>query len=186
MPNPPTVPSVTPGGDEATIPREMDTNFYGPLHMARAIAPALGANGRGRNPQRHLGSVVVHPPGGRRTPRRRPRAWALADSTPLELAAQGTHVVAVHMGLVDTDMASGWTHPRSHRRTSQTRASTPSSPVGRRSTMASVNVFEVRAEGGRLRSGASGPSLTAHRRASSPEWLPVCPGPGQRRATTGE
>ena len=36
----------------------------------------------------------------------------LTDSTRLELAAQGTHVVAVHMGLVDTDMASGVQAPK--------------------------------------------------------------------------
>src|SRR3954470_9519945 len=34
-------------GDEATIRREMDTNFYGPLLMTRAFAPVLGANGGG-------------------------------------------------------------------------------------------------------------------------------------------
>ena len=34
-------------GDEATIRREMDTNFYGPLLMTRAFAPVLAANGGG-------------------------------------------------------------------------------------------------------------------------------------------
>ncbi len=34
-------------GDEATIRREMETNFYGPLRMTRAFAPVLGSNGGG-------------------------------------------------------------------------------------------------------------------------------------------
>jgi NAD(P)-dependent dehydrogenase (short-subunit alcohol dehydrogenase family) len=41
-----------------------------------------------------------------------PRLGQLSDSTRLELAAQGTHVVAVHMGLVDTDMAKGIEAPK--------------------------------------------------------------------------
>ena len=36
----------------------------------------------------------------------------LTDSTRLELASQGTHVVAVHMGLVDTDMTEAVRAPK--------------------------------------------------------------------------
>jgi len=36
----------------------------------------------------------------------------LTDSTRLELAAQGTHVVGVHMGLVDTDMSQWMNAPK--------------------------------------------------------------------------
>lgn len=34
-------------GDEETIRREMDTNFYGPLRMTRAFAPVLARNDGG-------------------------------------------------------------------------------------------------------------------------------------------
>ncbi|WP_214059252.1 SDR family NAD(P)-dependent oxidoreductase [Nocardioides aquaticus] len=39
--------SLLVAGGEATIGREMDTNFYGPLLMTRAFAAILGAHGGG-------------------------------------------------------------------------------------------------------------------------------------------
>lgn len=99
-------------GDEATIRREMDTNFYGPLLMTRAFAPVLGANGGGAilNVVSAL-SWFTAPTAGAYAASKA-AAWALTDSARLELAAQGTHVVGVHMGLVDTDMASGMQAPK--------------------------------------------------------------------------
>ena len=99
-------------GDEATIRREMDTNFYGPLLMTRAFAPVLRANGGGAvlNVISAL-SWFTTPTAGAYAASKA-AAWMLTDSTRLELAAQGTHVVAVHMGLVDTDMARGIQAPK--------------------------------------------------------------------------
>jgi NAD(P)-dependent dehydrogenase (short-subunit alcohol dehydrogenase family) len=92
-------------GDEATIRREMDTNFYGPLLMTRAFAPILRANGGGAvlNVVSALSWFTLPTAGAYAASKA--ATWMLTDSTRLELAAQGTHVVAVHMGLVDTDMA---------------------------------------------------------------------------------
>jgi NAD(P)-dependent dehydrogenase (short-subunit alcohol dehydrogenase family) len=100
------------GGDEATIRRELDTNFYGPLLMTRAFAPILGANGGGAilNVISALSWFTL--PAGGAYAASKAAAWMLTDSTRLELAEQGTHVVAVHMGLVDTDMASGMEAPK--------------------------------------------------------------------------
>lgn len=99
-------------GDEAAIRREMDTNFYGPLLMTRAFAPVLAANGGGAilNVVSALSWFAV--PGAGAYAASKAAAWMLTDSTRLELAAQGTHVVAVHMGLVDTDMAKGADGPK--------------------------------------------------------------------------
>lgn len=99
-------------GDEATIRREMATNFYGPLLMTRAFAPILGSNGGGAilNVISALSWFALPAAGAYAASKA--AAWALTDSTRLELAAQGTHVVAVHMGLVDTDMASGVEAPK--------------------------------------------------------------------------
>jgi NAD(P)-dependent dehydrogenase (short-subunit alcohol dehydrogenase family) len=99
-------------GDEATIRREMDTNFYGPLRMTRAFAPILAANGGGAilNVVSAL-SWFTAPSAGAYSASKA-AAWVLTDSTRLELAAQGTHVVAVHMGLVDTDMSKGVEAPK--------------------------------------------------------------------------
>jgi NAD(P)-dependent dehydrogenase (short-subunit alcohol dehydrogenase family) len=99
-------------GDEATVRREMDTNFYGPMLMTRAFAPILGSNGGGAilNVLSAL-SWFTAPTAGAYAASKA-AAWVLTDSTRLELAAQGTHVVAVHMGLVDTDMAKGVEAPK--------------------------------------------------------------------------
>ena len=99
-------------GDEATIRREMDTNFYGPLLMTRAFAPVLAANGGGAivNVVSALSWFTL--PGAGAYAASKAAAWVLTDSARLELAAQGTHVVAVHMGLVDTDMSSGLDAPK--------------------------------------------------------------------------
>ena len=99
-------------GDEASIRREMDTNFYGPLLMTRAFAPILGSNGGGAilNVISALSWFSV--PGAGAYAASKAAAWTLTDSTRLELASQGTHVVAIHMGLVDTDMAKGMDAPK--------------------------------------------------------------------------
>lgn len=99
-------------GDEATIRREMDTNFYGPLLMTRAFAPILASNGGGAilNVISALSWFTL--PGAGAYAASKAAAWVLTDSTRLELRQQGTHVVAVHMGLVDTDMTKGMEAPK--------------------------------------------------------------------------
>ncbi|WP_134767836.1 SDR family oxidoreductase [Nocardioides sp. 1609] len=99
-------------GDEAAIRREMDTNFYGPLLMTRAFAPVLAANGGGAILNVISALSWFTAPGAGAYAASKAAAWALTDSTRLELAAQGTHVVAVHMGLVDTDMARSLQAPK--------------------------------------------------------------------------
>jgi NAD(P)-dependent dehydrogenase (short-subunit alcohol dehydrogenase family) len=99
-------------GEEAMVRREMDTNFFGPLLMTRAFAPILGANGGGAilNVVSAMSWFAV--PGAGAYSASKAAAWVLTESTRLELAAQGTHVAAVHMGLVDTDMARGLDAPK--------------------------------------------------------------------------
>lgn len=99
-------------GDEAMIRREMDTNFYGPLLMTRAFAPVLAANGGGAILNVVSALSWFTAPGAGAYAASKAAAWALTDSTRLELAAQGTHVVGVHMGLVDTDMTKGVDAPK--------------------------------------------------------------------------
>ncbi|WP_336033232.1 SDR family oxidoreductase [Geodermatophilus sp. FMUSA9-8] len=99
-------------GDEAAIRREMDTNFYGPLLTTRAFAPALRANGGGAVLNVVSALSWFTAPGSGAYAASKAAAWMLTDSTRLELAAQGTHVVGVHMGLVDTDMARGLQAPK--------------------------------------------------------------------------
>lgn len=99
-------------GDVADIRREMETNFFGPLLMTQAFAPILKANGGGAilNVVSALSWFTV--PGAGAYAASKAAAWSLTDSARLELADQGTHVVGVHMGLVDTDMAAGVQAPK--------------------------------------------------------------------------
>lgn len=99
-------------GDEAAIRREMDTNFFGPLLMTRAFAPVLRSNGGGAVLNVISALSWFTTPGAGAYAASKAAAWSLTDSTRLELAAQGTQVVGVHMGLVDTDMARGVDAPK--------------------------------------------------------------------------
>lgn len=99
-------------GDVADIRREMDTNFFGPLLMTQAFAPILKANGGGAivNIVSALSWFTLPSAGAYAASKA--AAWSLTDSTRLELADQGTQVVGVHMGLVDTDMTAGTDAPK--------------------------------------------------------------------------
>ena len=99
-------------GDVANVRREMDTNFYGPLLMTQAFAPILKANGGGAILNVVSALSWFTAPGAGAYAASKAAAWSLTDSTRLELADQGTHVVGVHMGLVDTDMAAGVEAPK--------------------------------------------------------------------------
>ena len=99
-------------GDLTSIEREMATNFYGPLETTRAFAPILAANGGGAilNVISALSWFTV--PGAGAYSASKAAAWSLTDTTRIELKAQGTHVVGVHMGLVDTEMSRGVDGPK--------------------------------------------------------------------------
>ena len=99
-------------GDLDAITREMNTNFYGALLMTRAFAPILGANGGGAivNVISALSWFTV--PGGGAYAAAKAAAWSLTDSARIELQGQGTHVVGMHMGLVDTDMSKSIDGPK--------------------------------------------------------------------------
>lgn len=99
-------------GAVTDIRREMETNFFGPLLMTRAFAPILRANGGGGivNVVSALSWFTI--PGASAYAASKAAAWSLTDGTRLELADQGTRVVGVYMGLVDTDMAAGVAAPK--------------------------------------------------------------------------
>lgn len=99
-------------GAVTNIRREMDTNFFGPLLMTQAFAPILKANGGGAILNLVSALSWFTAPGAGAYAASKAAAWSLTDSARLELADQGTHVVGVHMGLVDTDMAAGVDAPK--------------------------------------------------------------------------
>ncbi|SMH51091.1 Short-chain dehydrogenase [Rathayibacter oskolensis] len=99
-------------GDLDLIRAEMDTHFFGALGMTRAFAPVLARNGGGAIVNvMSLLSFRTYPGNGAYAAAKAAE-WQLTNSTRLELAAQGTQVVGVHLSSTDTDMMAGWNIPK--------------------------------------------------------------------------
>jgi NAD(P)-dependent dehydrogenase (short-subunit alcohol dehydrogenase family) len=88
---------------------EMETNYFGLMRVARAFAPILRDNGGGAlvNVLSVL-SFVSMPPEATYSASKA-AAWSLTNALRIELRRQGTLVVAVHVGFMDTDMAANVT-----------------------------------------------------------------------------
>lgn len=87
-----------------------DVNVFGPLRVARAFAPILAVNGGGALVNMH--SVLSWVAGSGAYGASKAAAWSVTNSLRVELAAQQTHVLGVHAGLIDTDMAADIAGPR--------------------------------------------------------------------------
>ncbi|MFD6443516.1 SDR family oxidoreductase [Promicromonospora sp. NPDC060204] len=92
------------------IRRSVETNFVGPLLLARAFAPLLSAK---------PGAVIIdvhsalswYAVAGIYSATKA-ALWSVTNSLRLELAPAGVHVVGVHVGWVDTPMAAHTTDPK--------------------------------------------------------------------------
>jgi len=89
-----------------SLRRQFETNTLGPLQMTRAFAPALEANGGGAvvNVLSVLAWVTF--PSTSAYSASKAAAWSVTNASRGELRAQGTQVVGVHVGYLDTDMAA--------------------------------------------------------------------------------
>jgi NAD(P)-dependent dehydrogenase (short-subunit alcohol dehydrogenase family) len=94
-------------GDIELVRAELDTHFYGTLAMTRAFAPILAANGGGAIVNIMSALSFVSFPGSGAYSAGKAAEWALTNGTRIELAAQGTQVVGVHLASTDTDMMAG-------------------------------------------------------------------------------
>jgi NAD(P)-dependent dehydrogenase (short-subunit alcohol dehydrogenase family) len=86
---------------------EMETNFFGAMQMARAFAPVLRENGGGALVNVLSVLSFISMPQGATYSASKAAAWSLTNALRIELRHQGTLVVAVHAGFIDTDMAAG-------------------------------------------------------------------------------
>lgn len=91
---------------------EIETNYFGTLSLSRAFAPVLARNGGGAlvNMLSVLSFMTIPRVGSYSASKA--AAWSLTNALRLELAAQGTLVVGVHAGFIDTDMAAGVQLPK--------------------------------------------------------------------------
>jgi NAD(P)-dependent dehydrogenase (short-subunit alcohol dehydrogenase family) len=79
-----------------------ETNFFGPLEVAKAFAPILAAHGGGTLVNIH--SVLSWLGGAGAYGASKAAIWSLTNSLRKELRDQGTLVIGVHLGFADTDM----------------------------------------------------------------------------------
>jgi NAD(P)-dependent dehydrogenase (short-subunit alcohol dehydrogenase family) len=93
-------------GDMDDIRLEMETHYFGTLQMIRAFAPVLENNGGGAI--LNVLSVLswMHAAQFGAYSAAKAAGWALTDAAREELAPRGIHVAALHVGFMDTDMAS--------------------------------------------------------------------------------
>lgn len=98
--------------DLAAARQEMEVNYFGLLRMCRAFAPILATNGGGTliNVLSIL-SRMANPAGGGYSASKA-AALSLTQAVRAELQAQGTRVIGVLPGFVDTDMAAGVAAPK--------------------------------------------------------------------------
>jgi len=91
---------------------EFETNVWGPFNLSKSFAPVLAING---------GGVIVNVLSAvswmsikdvATYAMSKSAAWSLTNGLRLELARQGTLVVAVHPAFIDTDMAAAVDMPK--------------------------------------------------------------------------
>jgi len=85
---------------------EMETNYFGTLRMCRAFAPVLKANRGGAIVNMLSVTSFYTNPFNASYGASKAAGWSLTNGVRLELHHQGTLVVAVHAGFIDTDMAA--------------------------------------------------------------------------------
>jgi NAD(P)-dependent dehydrogenase (short-subunit alcohol dehydrogenase family) len=98
------------GGD--ALREVLDTNLHGVLAMSRAFAPVLRANGGGALVNMLSALSWASLPGTAAYSVSKAAAWALSNGLRNELRGQGTQVVSVHAGYIDTDMVKDVDSPK--------------------------------------------------------------------------
>jgi NAD(P)-dependent dehydrogenase (short-subunit alcohol dehydrogenase family) len=101
---------AAPSIDNARI--EIETNYLGTLRMCRAFAPILGANGGGCILNMLSITALVQLPLMGSLCASKAAAWSLTLGVRAELAKQGTQVLAVMPGAVETRMTEGVPVPK--------------------------------------------------------------------------
>ena len=96
----------------AAARRQLETNYFGPMLLSRAFAPVLAANGGGAILNVLSVASWISSPllGVYASTKAAP--WSLTNGLRHELRAQGTQVLGMHMGFVDTDFVKDVNLPK--------------------------------------------------------------------------
>ena len=90
----------------------METNVYGLLRVSQAFAPVLKANGGGALLNVLSVSSWVSAPILAAYAISKAAAWSATNGLRNELRAQGTQVLGLHVGFIDTDLTRGFDAPK--------------------------------------------------------------------------
>lgn len=106
---------IAPHGDRITgstddARRVFETNFFGTLHLTNAFAPVLAARGGGTilNVISLAAWISVPTAYGAS----KAALWSATNGLRLALQPQGTHVIGLLVGMVDTPMSARWDVPK--------------------------------------------------------------------------
>lgn len=100
-------------GDLDAVRREMDTNYFGTLSVARSFVPVIERNGGGA--MLNVLSVLswLSLPAAGSYCASKAAAWSMTNALRLQLAERGIAVTALHVGAMDTDMMKDSDAPKS-------------------------------------------------------------------------
>ena len=128
--------------------REFETNVFGPLALTRAFAPILASNGGGAVINVLSVLAWLSNPRAALYCASKAAGWSLTNAIRQDLQAQQTQVLALHVGLMETDMAAGLRGSKS----------SPDDVVAQALTGIRAGAFEVLADdvSRRVRSALSG------------------------------
>jgi NAD(P)-dependent dehydrogenase (short-subunit alcohol dehydrogenase family) len=87
-----------------------ETNYFGALRVAKALAPILAVNGGGALAD--VASVLSWVGGFGGYGDSKAAIWSLTNSLRIELEKQGTLVTGAHLGYTETDMTTGFDVPK--------------------------------------------------------------------------
>jgi len=93
--------------DQEAARREMETNYFGPMNVSRAFAPAIVNNGNGAVATViSIGGLSSFPMAATYSASKA-AAHSISQGMRGELAPQGVAVFGIYSGPIDTDMAAG-------------------------------------------------------------------------------
>jgi NAD(P)-dependent dehydrogenase (short-subunit alcohol dehydrogenase family) len=100
------------GDSSAALAPMMETNVYGLLRVSRAFAPVLKANGGGALLNVLSVASWLSAPALASYAVSKAAAWSATNGLRNELRAQGTQVLGLHVGFIDTDLTRGIDAPK--------------------------------------------------------------------------
>ncbi|WNG86632.1 SDR family oxidoreductase [Mycobacterium sp. ITM-2016-00317] len=106
---------IAPAGDSISGPEEelrriFETNFFGTVRVANAFAPVLAVNGGGAMLNVLSAASWMSVPTGYGASKA--AMWSATNALRVELLGQGTQVIGLLVGMVDTPMAARWDVPK--------------------------------------------------------------------------